>query len=99
MPDGAPGIVESDAPVDANNCAACRRLLWHKGWVSGGEVNDGHSWRQTFDNGFQMRQHEPPVIVRSEASHPAIENLDRVRAGGDLPIQVASNGAGKPAHQ
>ena len=45
-----------------------------------------------------VRQDEAPIIIGAETADPAIEELDRVSAGGDLHAQVVGGDGGNHRH-
>src|SRR5205085_3728472 len=93
-----PGFVQTDAPVEADHVAA--RLL-HEFQQPGGaraEVYDGDAGRDVSDYVARVRQDVLAVVVLAQSADPGVEDLDGLRAGLDLRVEVAREGARDGRH-
>ena len=93
--DRAPGVVQSHPPIDADHRAAGLAQQRQEGRIAGGEMHQRHARRKALGDRARVRQHIAAVIVRTEATYPAIEKLHRLGAGGDLGVEIARDGAGE----
>src|SRR6476469_8396003 len=63
-------------------------------------MDHGHALTpQSLENQLYVRHDVSPIVARRYAADPTIEELDRLRAGPDLPAQIAGHDAGQLIHQ
>src|ERR1044072_4814296 len=98
--DASPPAVERDAPVDADHVTTRGGEVFQKGRRAGAEVNQrnagGAGQRQRAGG---VRLHVRAIIVRRQAADPAVEQLQRLRAGARLRGEIAADNLRKPAHE
>ena len=98
LADGRPGVVEPDAPVDADRAPARGRHLGEQlRRRSGAEVDRRHARR--LEHARRVRSDELSVVGHREHADPGVEELDRVGAGGRLRGDVARELLGQPLHE
>ena len=56
---------------------------------AGAEVDHRHAGADARERRARVRQHEGAVVVGRQTADPAVEELHRLGAGGDLAAQVA----------
>ena len=97
--DTLPAGIERDSPVDTDHIRARLLHRWQECSAVGAEVNNRYpGFVQSIHKIFDMGQRIAPVILHAQASHPTIENLDRVRAGTHLFGGVRSSHGDEFAH-
>ena len=97
--DGPPGFVQPHTPVDADHAAAALGQQRQQRRIARGEIDHRHAGRDPGDDLLDVRQHVAAIVVRAQATDPRVEQLDALRPGGDLGVQVARDRAGQPLHQ
>src|SRR5262249_636635 len=65
---------------------------------SGGKMDHWNSRSDSPNNLLGMRQHEFTIVVRSQATHPAIKELDSLSPRRDLAIQITRESADDQSH-
>ena len=102
-PDAAARLVEGDAPVDTDDVRAGCRELGEQ--LAGLYAEDDHGLRilrvalQAGDHARDVGRAKFRVVLRPESAGPGIEDLQRVRAGGELRVQVRDERVGDLAEQ
>src|SRR5436305_10689877 len=94
-----PCVVEPHAPVEADNVAA--RLLHQlkKSGSARAEVYDGDAGLDALDDLARVRQDVFAVVVVAQSADPRVEDLDGLRAGLYLRVEVARERARDCRHQ
>ncbi len=98
--DALPGHVQRHAPVHPDHVASGRREVLEKATCLGAEVDQRHAARRRqVQRVAAVRLDVLAVVGRSEAAHPAVEQLQRARAGSGLSRQIAAHKIGELAEQ
>ena len=96
LPDGRPGVVEPDAPVDADRAPARGRHLGQQvRRHSRAEMDRRHVGGR--EDASRVRRDELSVVGHREHADPGVEELDRVGSGGRLRRDVARELLGRAA--
>src|SRR3989440_5996379 len=92
LPDAVPCRIERQTPCDAEHVTAGPGKIFEEARGSGTEMNQRHSgFGRARQYTFGMRLDVGAVIVRREASDPAVEELQSVCAGARLSGEVAAD--------
>src|SRR3989441_2062836 len=95
-----PRGIQRNPPVDANDVAARRGEVLEERRSTRAEVNQrnvrGARERQRL---AAVRLHVRAIVVRRQASDPAVEQLQRLRPGARLRGEIAADEIGKLAQQ
>ncbi len=96
----APRLIERNAPVDADDIPTGAGEILQEGRRARAEVND----RNAPFGGERQRlpavgQDEAAVVLRRQAAHPAVEQLQRLRARARLRGEIAADQLGEFAEQ
>ena len=97
--DGGPAGVERHAPVEPDDVAAGLPHERQQRGGPGAEVNRRHAGSQRADHRARVRQHVLAIVVGPERADPGVEELDRLRAGVDLAVEVRRRRIGQHVHQ
>src|ERR1700721_307513 len=96
----APALVERDAPIETDDVGASFIHGGEKGGAIGTEINNGSAGLlQALDHGGDVGQNVAAIILDTQATDPAIENLDDVSAGAHLCGGVLGGDIHKLGHQ
>src|SRR5947209_11322131 len=98
VPNALPGLIEPNAPINANHIptGSAHQLEQRRG--AGAETDYWRSRRETFNHTPRMRQNVFAIIVHAKTADPRIEELHRLRSGSNLRVQIFCQRAGYQSH-
>ena len=75
-PDGSPGVIEANSPIGSDDLGA---RIGHGGQQHGvarSEIDHGHVRGQGTGNVAYVFEHKSAIVIRAQAAHPAVKQLD-----------------------
>ena len=97
-PDQLPGVVQPQPPVDPDHIRVRLGQQRQQRRIASGKVDHRRAFNGA-DDRLDVGQHEAAIVVGTKAAGPGVEQLDDLRPGPNLGVQVDRHRAGQPLHQ
>ena len=98
--EAAPALIEGNTPVQADDFCASLFHGRQQSRAVGGEINYGHTgFMQCLYQFRGARQRVLAIVFHAQAADPAIEDLNRIRAGTHLLDRIFGHHVDQLAHQ
>ena len=96
--DQAAGIVQPQPPIDTDHVAARFAQQRRQGRIARGKMDHRHAGADPLNHRAAVRQDVAAVVIHTQATDPAIEELNGLGPGVDLGVEIQGHAAGDAAH-